>query len=88
MSARYVHVAYSLDDRRWEATTFVRGSLYRICGRSPSATFQEMARLLQIPADRWRITRLAPNAFQCEHLPLDEVLTECPSTAENLGAQS
>lgn len=69
MSQQYMHLTHNRVGGYWEATSTVNGSLYRVCGPSASATFQEMCDVLKVPADRWRIKVVSPGAMRCEYIP-------------------
>lgn len=72
MQSRFVHVVYVPEGHFWEATSLADGAVYRARGRSPAVTFQQVCQMHHLPTDRWRITLVAPDAIQCEHLPAEQ----------------
>lgn len=73
MSTQFMRVTYSSREGLWEAASSLNGIQQHVRCSSPSAAFEQMCGVLQLPTGGWLITVESPHALRCEYLsPIDD----------------
>ena len=81
MVPRVLRLEFHPESQLWHAIGTVNGAQYRVRGRIVKDVLREFCDLLDHPARRWQVVKIADGRLLCKELP-ESPRAEPPSTVE------